>query len=185
MKRVVLGLTILSVTACLAVSIAVGNRRPVSLQQGLQQLRATVDATVSIAAAGLDSGEGLSTSADPRLASQLSNNHSTTDESSADFPGYNDCDSWENILFDGWNAFYSATIALRSEADAPMLIAKTKSLWESRGLVVTASSFERMGEINVKTLSASDAMGNTYEMNVDASSLQADLTGSTPCLPPE
>ncbi len=116
--------------------------------------------------------------ADLSQASQLRNNHVFSDHSNSHlFPGYNDCDSWENIINDGWSASYGVTMPVRSEQDGRRLIQEVERLWKNQGY-----------EVNVQISGDSstrlwfDTAYAHFQFNVGWN--EATVRGTTVCLSP-
>ena len=179
----VIAISILLLSVVLFATLSGTARRP-TLRQGLEQLIAVVDATAAAVAPGLEVAPGPIANADPSLADRLTNNHSLTDTSSSEYPGYDDCDSWKRILVDGWSASYSVTIDLRIERDAQLLMDRARRLWSQRGYQLTSRSYERNPGEMVESLYFIDSMGSTVSFNVNPKGLVAEVSGQTKCLPP-
>jgi hypothetical protein len=174
-KTVWIGIAMLG--ALLAATGLASHADDLTLSEGLQQTMTVVDTT----AAAVASDRPLRPepdNADPSQASQLRNNHSFSDHSNSHlFPGYNDCDSWENIINDGWSASYGVTMPVRSEQDGRRLIQEVERLWKNQGY-----------EVNVQTSGDSstrlwfDTDYARVQFNVDWN--EATIRGTTICLSP-
>jgi hypothetical protein len=149
----------------------------VSLADGLGDTMELVDETAAQVAADRDvAPETDLPNADLARAAWLHNNHSFSDHS---VPGYNDCDSWRNILHDGWNAYYGVEFALHGQADAAALLDQTRAMWEQRGYAVTT---QVVGDTFTRL--AIDTGFATVQLNVDTQRGVASLRGATKCLAP-
>lgn len=161
-------------------AVSLTDHDDVLLADGLRQTIAFVDETV------IEVGEGYrvtpgSSNADLAFADRLSNNHSPFNRHYPGLQGYDDCDSWRNVLFDGWMAHYGLEIALGGEQDADRLLRDTRQLWESQGFAVTESDFPE--DWNATRLSV-DAGFASYSLYVEREQWRARIGGSTRCLPP-
>lgn len=155
-----------------------------TLTEGLRQTIDVVESTVAIAAP-TRLPIPRPDNAQVTKAKQLRNNHSFSDHSNSTlYPGYNDCDSWKNVVADGWSASYGVEIPVSGEQDAQQLVKQTKQYWESRGLDVktqtmgdpsTGSSFTRIW--------TSTGFAR-FQMNIDRGRGVVSLIGMTNCLPP-
>ncbi len=161
---------VLSTCALLSLLVLCGGMRllgtwledETTLAGTLQQIIDLTDDTIAVAAQGLDvtpnpgngSVEGVR---------KLRNNYSLDDKSMyvegnydpVNFgPIYNDCDSWRNLLFDGWSTGYSVKIKLRDTSDGDALLRRAMTLWESRGYQVSQHTYETTRWTGPTTISA-------------------------------
>lgn len=92
--------------------------------------------------------------------------------------GYDDCDSWRNIIFDGWRAHDDLDIQLRGEDDVERLLRDTKQHWERAGYTVT----ERL--VPDGTVLSIDLGYADVQLYAEPRHWRARIGGSTNCLPP-
>jgi hypothetical protein len=152
----------------------------VLLADGLRRTTKFVDATVAEVAS--DYGvTPASWNADPAIADRLNNNHSPFNARDRGLRGYNDCDRWWNLLFDGWNAHYDLEIALKSDQDAERLLRDTRQRWERQGFDVTESHDSQDWDATRLTVDAGYA---TFSLYLEREQWRARIGGTTRCLPP-
>lgn len=179
---------LVSLFACFGIVVVTVNRDRVSLAEGLQQLIDLTDATLAYAAPDREVAPWKE-NADIRLAAQLRNNHTFGDKSMDTEFGdegagmFNDCDSWKNILLDGWSASYGITLELRGDQDARVLLDKVMRFWHERGYTVTASK-QTLGtnESEITELFFNWEHGG-YSLTLDKAKKQARIGGYVTCLP--
>jgi hypothetical protein len=148
-----------------------------TLADGLRGTMALVDETAAeVAADRAVAPDADLPNADIAHAGQLHNNHSFSDHS---VPGFNDCDSWSNVIHDGWNAYYGVQFGLHGQADAAALLDQTRDVWERRGYAVTTQTFNK-----TYTRLSIDTGYATVQLNLDTQRGVASLRGTTKCLAP-
>ncbi len=160
---------VLSTCALLSLLVLCGGMRllgtwledETTLAEALQQIIDLTDDTIAVAA------QGMEVTPDPGNGSvegvrKLRNNYTLDDKSplvEANWNPdarviYNDCDSWRNLLFDGWSTSYSVKIKLRNATDGDALLRRARTLWESRGYQVAQSTYETTRWTGPTTISA-------------------------------
>ncbi len=179
MKRKTVWIGIVMLGALLAATGLASRADGLTLSEGLQQTMTVVDTTAAAAASDRPVHPEAD-NADLSQASQLRNNHSFSDHSNSHlFSGYNDCDSWENIVNDGWSASYGVTMPVRSEEDGQGLMQEVERLWKNQGY-----------EVNVQISGDSstrlwfDTAYARFQFDVDWNKSGASVRGTTVCLPP-
>ena len=177
---IVLLAVVLSWSSLLESAASLTDHDDVLLADGLRQTTTFVDETVADVASD-NRVTPASFNADPAYADRLSNNHSPFNAHYLGLQGYNDCDSWRNILFDGWNASYALDIALRGEQDAERLLRDTRQRWERRGFEVTEYYYPQRWNATRLSIDAGDA---AYTLYVEREQWRASIGGMTRCLPP-
>jgi hypothetical protein len=149
------------------------------LSEGLRRIAHLIDETFATAAPDRIVSPTRN-SVDIKLARQLRDNHSFADHSdSIRFPHYNDCDSWENIVDDGWQAIYGARISLRGEQDAQQFLADTLRLWTLLGHEVELVTRPYFDE---QVIGLSMDVGYAT-LRVHVTSMSATIEALTECLP--
>ncbi len=123
-----------------------------------------------------------SNSADLEWANVLQNNYSISDHSNPQkYPGYNDCDSWENVIHDGWSATYAVRAPITSGQATHLLDAVSRD-WQSRGYTIQRLT-EDQGQQTYTRLFI-ELESSQIQLNVDPRRGEATIRGITDCLPP-
>ena len=157
----------------------------ITLADGLGQVIEFVDTTASIVANDREiTPRTQPANPDPATASRLKNNYSFADQSSWKYPGYNDCDSWKNIIIDGWSANYAVVMEVQNERDGIRLLDKVKQYWESLGYQV--DSYTYANEVGTPWSTSLLVFDGTmrYQFDVDWMRNEAFVNGNTGCLRP-
>lgn len=119
-------------------------------------------------------------------AGRLSNNHSFSDRSNSIlYPGYNDCDSWKNIVADGWSANYAVELPVSDDRDADHLTAQARQYWESRGFAVQVQTFSDPTTGSLLTSVGTSTEFARLQVAIDRGRGVAAILGTTHCLPPK
>lgn len=121
--------------------------------------------------------------ADPQQADQLHNNYSLFDHSNSDqFPGYNDCDGWSNLVRDGWSALVAISGNFATE-QGEALLASITDHWRTIGHTVHTSEYD--GEFARFSRVYIDLPFSRVQLDVDWRRGTATIIGTTYCLSPE
>lgn len=120
--------------------------------------------------------------ADPKWTHILKNNHSIFDNSNPQqYPGYNDCDSWENLVHDGWSATYAVRAPIAS-GQAIHLLDAVSRYWHSRGYTIQTLTHDQ-GQNTYSRLFI-DLEFTQIQFNADPRRGEVMIRGITDCLPP-
>lgn len=145
------------------------------LDDGLERSTLFVDRTADAVAPDREHRSEPMNS-DPDRVAMLSNNHSFNDHS---VDGYNDCDSWRNVIHDGWSASYGVEFSIAGDDDAARLIQNTRDFWVREGRdVQTQLTGDQLTRLWFKTDYA------TFQFNVDTGRATATVRAVTYCLSP-
>ena len=181
-KKVWIGIAVLG--ALLVTTGLVSRADGLSLSEGLQETITVVDTTATAVASDRPIRPETG-NADLSQASQLRNKHMFSDHSNSHlFPGYNDCDSWQNIVNDGWNASYGVTMPIRSEQDGQRLIQEVERFWKNQGYEVNVQTSGDSSTRLWKTQLWFDTAYASFRYEVDWNNNEASVRGTTICLPP-
>ncbi len=174
---------ILSLAILAFVAVSLARARPnVSLHEGLSGAKTLIDTTAADALTGYEVVP-METNPDLRLARQLRNNHSLADHSNPDlFPNYEDCDSWRNVINDGWSASYGLIVTLPDEEDADAALVAVRRHWEKQGYEVQPNFHNRQSNETFDLWA--DADYATFRVYINRVQGKAYLTGVISCLPP-
>lgn len=149
-----------------------------TLAEGLRRTIDFVDST-TVAVASDFVISPAQNSANPLLAGELRNNHSLQDQSDPHFPGYDDCDGWRNILYDGWSAVHRVEITMLREDEGQQLLRETRQLWEKQGHDTEMWNTTRSTTLYI------DAGYAEISLYIEREQRSASITGLTRCLPPQ
>ncbi len=148
-----------------------------TLEEGLEQSIALVDETAATVAPAAQFSP-LAFNADPAQARQLKNNYRLSDHSDPDFPGYNDCDSWRNIIDDGWTATYAVKASFADPDEAERMLQAGRQYWEVGGNQVQSVDGRDFSRLWIDTDVAE------VQLSVDTRQQTIVLWATTECLPP-
>ncbi len=150
-------------------------------------LRRTIDLVNTTAAVVAPSGPvgPRPDNAQVDKAGQLRNNHSFSDHSdSIRYPGYNDCDSWKNIVADGWSAYFGVDIPVSGQQNAEQFVKQTQQYWESQGFDVKVQTFSDPSTGSLTTRAWTSTEFARLQVFIDRRRGVASIVGTTHCLPP-
>lgn len=156
-----------------------------TLSVGLRQTMQFVDSTAAAVAPGHTSYPETDYNADINQIDELSNNHSFADHSNqARYPGFNDCDSWQNIIDNGWSAHYSVTVYLHDERDGKMMLDTVREEWAKQGLEIEEQTTRTSGGTLTHSQLVTDIGISDVQFSLDWPQRTARISGTTDCLRP-
>lgn len=182
----------LRVPAMRTVDAMAGSSKGMTLSEGLQQTIDLIDATATKVA---PNGQVSAAADNPEIevADELSNNYSLVDHSNRiRYPGYNDCDSWKNLVDDGWSAVYRTNIMLRDEYSIEQLLRQAKQFWDSEGYDARFVTDRTPGAAVTFVTNSASATGvfmdtgyANFRFVVEPAQHGVSISATTHCLPPQ